>query len=215
MANNLHLEKLKEGVEPWNEWVRIQRMRPTSIPTRHEGAKVGVSGFWADLSCADLHGVDLYQGKPGGGLSGIDLIGADLRQSDLPFAKLAWANLTGATLAGADLTGANLMSARLDGANLSRVNLSEALRRQPVDGKSPFLTAQQGLPIRNQVLGYRSICCNWPGQLYVRGTLHPGPPHAPGLWCTSTGVPTGMSLPESLIEYRRPLRRLRFTIPAL
>jgi hypothetical protein len=72
-------------------------------PTRHEGAKIGVSSFWADFNGADLSGLDLYQGKPGAGFTGIDLIGADLRSANLKGTHLAWADLTGATLSGADL----------------------------------------------------------------------------------------------------------------
>jgi hypothetical protein len=114
------------GVDYWNEWVRSQR-RSTSAATHHEGAKVGVSGFWADLSGADLHGLDLYQGKAGAGHSGIDLIGADLRNANLRSTKLGWANLTGSTLAGAHLEDTTLMSARLEGANLSRAKLTGSL----------------------------------------------------------------------------------------
>jgi Pentapeptide repeats (8 copies) len=102
MPNELHLAHLRKGVEYWNEWIRQQRTVSTH-PTRHIGAKVGVSGPWGDFRDADLQGVDLYQGKTGAGWTGIDLIGADLRGAKLQGVNLGWANLTGATLAGADL----------------------------------------------------------------------------------------------------------------
>jgi hypothetical protein len=126
MANEQHLARLLAGVEHWNEWVRQQRFSRASQPTRHAGAKIGVSSFWADLREADLRGVDLYQGKAGAGWTGIDLVGADLRGAKLGGTKLAWSNLTGATLAGADLSGATLMNSRLDGANLSGADLTDA-----------------------------------------------------------------------------------------
>lgn len=126
MAKQEHFSQITTvGVGPWNEWVRLNRVGDGQ-PTRHEGAKIGVSGFWADLSGADLSGVDLYQGKPGAGFTGIDLIGADLRDANLRGVNLAWANLTGATLRDADLRDAALGSARLHGVNLSGADLSGA-----------------------------------------------------------------------------------------
>jgi uncharacterized protein YjbI with pentapeptide repeats len=126
MANTSHVEQLKLGVDSWNEWLRTRRVY-SGTPTRHEGAKVGISGFYPDLRDADLVGIDLYQGKAGSGHAGIDLIGADLRNAKLSGAQLAWSNLTGATLQGADLTNATLMSARLQGANLSRTDMTDAV----------------------------------------------------------------------------------------
>ncbi len=126
MANQEHLSQLTTlGVESWNEWIRLKRVGGGQ-PTRHEGAKISVSSFWADLNGADLSGLDLYQGKPGAGFTGIDLIGADLRNANLRGTHLAWANLTGATLKDTDLRDATLNSARIHGANLSGADLGGA-----------------------------------------------------------------------------------------
>lgn len=125
MANENHVSQLKRGVESWNEWVRQNRIKSAQT-TRHNGARIGVSSFWADLRGADLSGLDLYQGKHGAGHTGIDLIGVDLRDANLRDVMLAWANLTGATLSGADLRAATLSSARLHGVNLYNANLSGA-----------------------------------------------------------------------------------------
>ena len=126
MANQEHFSQLTTlGVDSWNEWVRLKRVGGGQ-PTRHEGAKIGVSSFWADLNGTDLSGVDLYQGKPGAGFTGIDLLGADLRDATLRGTNLAWADLTGATLSGADLRDATLNSARLHGVNLGGADLSGA-----------------------------------------------------------------------------------------
>src|ERR1035437_7554 len=127
MPKTSHLERLADGVSLWNEWVRLQRISgPYYSPTRHEGAKVGVTSFWADLSGAELRGRGLVQGS-GSGFEGIDLMGADLRNAKLAGSMLAWANLTGATLAGADLSEANLMGARFEGANLQGADLRKSL----------------------------------------------------------------------------------------
>lgn len=130
LANAEHLSQLMLGVEQWNEWVRLQRVQQQAsnhyTGTRHEGTRVGVSSFWADLSEADLSEWNLYQGKRGAGFTGIDLIGADLRGANLNRVNLAWANLTGATLSGADLRDAGLANASIHGANLSGADLRGA-----------------------------------------------------------------------------------------
>jgi uncharacterized protein YjbI with pentapeptide repeats len=125
VANQEHLEALRRGVAYWNDWVAKQRLRGGQ-GTRHSGARIGTSSFWADLSGADLSGTDLYQGKPGAGWSGVDLIGADLRGARLRGTNLAWANLVGATLYQADLQDALLNNSNLQGSNLSGSNLSRA-----------------------------------------------------------------------------------------
>jgi hypothetical protein len=126
MAIKQHLEVLQRGVAYWNDWIANQRLRFSSGPNRHSGARIGTSSFWPDFSEADLSGLDLYQGKPGAGWTGIDLIGADLRGARLKGTHLAWANLVGATLYQADLEGATLNSSRFDGASLSEANLTDA-----------------------------------------------------------------------------------------
>ncbi len=127
MASAEHLAQFANGVALWNAWVAVQRLTRGAVATRHPGARIGVGGFWADLSGANLDNRDFYQGTPGAGWSGIDLVGVDLSGSTLRRSNLAWANLTAATLAGADLTGASLMNARLEGANLTNCILVDAL----------------------------------------------------------------------------------------
>jgi len=99
MADQSHLDVLKEGVEAWNAW---RRRNPSMHP---------------DLSGANLRGASLFMAY----LSETDLSGADLSK-----ANLERANLRGANLRGAKLNGANLERANLRGANLTEVYFSKA-----------------------------------------------------------------------------------------
>ncbi|GAC1349310.1 MAG: toll/interleukin-1 receptor domain-containing protein [Ktedonobacteraceae bacterium] len=89
MANQEHLNKLKERVQAWNQW-----------RNEHQDIRPDLSG--ADLRGAYLNGADLR----GADLSGADLSGADLNGATLSGADLRGADLNGATLSGADLNGA-------------------------------------------------------------------------------------------------------------
>jgi uncharacterized protein YjbI with pentapeptide repeats len=94
MAHPEHLEKLKGGIEGWNEWrASDPRIRPD------------LSG--ADLSRANLRGADL---------SGADFEGASLRGTNLHHANLEWAILMRADFRGAVLKRVNLALANLTGA---------------------------------------------------------------------------------------------------
>mgnify|MGYP001045793614 CR=1 FL=1 len=134
MANQEHLEILKQGVEVWNRW-------------REENPKVRPDLRGADLQEADLGQVDLtYANLTGANLSRAKLAAAILRSCDLTGANLIKANLVGAipvscdltdadlTIAAlckadlrwADLTRADMLDADLSGANLERANLIRA-----------------------------------------------------------------------------------------
>src|SRR5258708_28513075 len=129
MANQEHLELLKQGTAVWNAW---REQHPEIQPDLYE----------ADLSRADLSGVNLYRADLreadffGANLSGADLFEANLTQAFLSIARLKGADLGGANLyearlkgadlSGADLSGANLFGADLSYANLTGANLIEA-----------------------------------------------------------------------------------------
>ena len=83
MANQEHVEILKQGVEAWNRWRVIN---PWTQP---------------DLNGADLSGTDL---------SGTNLIRANLREADLSRADLSGADLSGADLSRINLSEAYLQS---------------------------------------------------------------------------------------------------------
>jgi Pentapeptide repeats (8 copies) len=109
MANQEHLDLLKQGVETWNQW---RKEHPETQP---------------DLQRADLIGVSLRQANLlGANLLGAILSRANLFEATLFRANLFEANLSEADLFGATFTAANLRRADLTRANLTRTTLSEA-----------------------------------------------------------------------------------------
>lgn len=108
MANQEHLEMLKQGIEQWNKW-------------RKENEAISPDLEDADLSGADLGGIDL---------SDADLCGADLRKANLRGANLHDANLIEANLSVTKLSGADLSEAALEGAHLSYADLRQANLRE-------------------------------------------------------------------------------------
>jgi len=119
MADQSHLDVLKEGVEAWNAW---RRRNPSMHPDLSGANLRGASLFMAYLSETDLSGADLSKAN----LERANLRGANLRGARLNGASLIEANLRGANLRGAKLNGANLERANLRGANLTEVYFSKA-----------------------------------------------------------------------------------------
>lgn len=97
MPNLEHLEILKQGVEAWNEW---RRLNPYISPYLTD----------ADIAGADLRGAYFRH--------------TELGRMNLSGVNLSRANLIGAILNGSDLSGADLTHAMLQGATLTSVNLS-------------------------------------------------------------------------------------------
>lgn len=134
MANQEHLDILKQGVEVWNRW----RGKNSKIRPDLSGAGLfreylgGVDFHSADLSGANLRraylgGASLqYSVFNGANLIDADLSAADLDAADLIDANLSGANLDGAAFTGADLIGTDLRNANLCGANLGGAALSGA-----------------------------------------------------------------------------------------
>lgn len=108
MANQEHLDILKQGAETWNKW----RLEHATIQP--------------DLSEADLSNADLTDAI---------LIDANLSYTNLSNADLTDAILIYANLSEADLSNANLIGAHLGRAHLKEANLNKAdLRVATVDG---------------------------------------------------------------------------------
>ena len=99
MADKGHLEKLKEGVDVWNQW-------------RLDNPKIK-----PDLSNAELHAEEL---------SGINLSDANVSEANLHNAYLSGANFSNANLSHANLNHATLNNANLNHANMSVTNLDYA-----------------------------------------------------------------------------------------
>lgn len=114
MANQEHLDILKQGVDAWNTWIsehvdiKPNFRRANLKETDLRGAYL----IGADLSYANLKEADL---------AGAYLNGANLKEANLKEAELDEAHLTGA-----DLSGARLVEANLSGADLEKANLEEA-----------------------------------------------------------------------------------------
>lgn len=119
MANQEHLDLLKQGIDIWNTW-----------RTQHREIQPDLSGanlISADLSYADLHSADLISAN----LSSANLSSANLFRADLRGAKLSSASLSGADLRGANLSTANLTGAlqlHLFGGRLAEDSFGEELR---------------------------------------------------------------------------------------
>ncbi len=128
MANQEHLDILKQGVDVWNRWKREMyvdgapdldqiNLSGVNLAGIHLG-KAGLRG--ANLSNADLSKASLYQTT----LTDAKLIEARLLDADLNQADLSEADLNRANLQQADLSEAGLINSNLRGANLSWVDFS-------------------------------------------------------------------------------------------
>lgn len=149
MANQEHLDILKQGVKAWNEWRKQYReVKPDISKADLSGADLGKVDFRyanlkeADLGAAHLNLANLYRANLcDANLQSATLVMANLNQAKLRQTFLLWANLVEAKLNGADLAraviryanlgyaqlnGANFSGADLNGANLGGTNCSKA-----------------------------------------------------------------------------------------
>lgn len=110
MADEEQLERLKAGVEGWNQW-------------RNENPGTGIDLQHADLRRRWLVGANLHNAN----LCRADVSAANLTETDLGSVDLSNANLRTAQLLRASLRGADLTGADLNGANLTFADLTEAL----------------------------------------------------------------------------------------
>jgi uncharacterized protein YjbI with pentapeptide repeats len=125
VANQKHLDLLRQGVDVWNAWRTTQN--PLVCPDLIEARLIEADLYRALLMKANLTGAHLNGAHlNGANLNGAHLMEADLSWANLTAAGLMMANLSGANLTGAHLKGANLMMANLMMANLSGANLIEA-----------------------------------------------------------------------------------------
>ena len=125
MANQEHLDILRQGAKAWNAW-------------REEHPEVQPDLSGADFSDANLNSAYLS----GTNLSDADLSGTDLWSTNLSNANLThtclWSanlsdtNLSGANFSSVDLSDTGLMYANLSGADLSSTNLIGADLRHAI-----------------------------------------------------------------------------------
>ena len=129
MANQKHLDILRQGTTIWNEWkkeqkeIRIDLSRADLSHTDLKGADLGNT----NLSYANLNGATLIEARlVEANLRRATFKGTDLRDADLIGSDLWEADLGGADLGGANLRSANLSAASLIGTDLREANLGEA-----------------------------------------------------------------------------------------
>jgi len=125
VANQEHLDLLKQGVETWNRWQaeHLDRWRAEhpDIPDL-SGADLSFADLsFANLSKADLSGASMHRAD----LSGAKLMFANFRQAILWEANLREAHLGGVSLLEVDFNKANLFGADLSSVDLSEVNHGE------------------------------------------------------------------------------------------
>lgn len=154
MANQQHIDILKQGKEAWNKWrednkeMKSPDLSGANITFIQRGLtylrQFNLSG--ADLSSACLSETDLCEADlSDANLSEADLNNADLAEADFSRADLSGANLSeaylreacfsgaylhGTDLRNADCYGSNLSGAYFTGADLSGANLSGADLRE-------------------------------------------------------------------------------------
>jgi hypothetical protein len=118
MADQAHLDILKQSVEAWNSW---RERNPAIEPDLFEANLSRATLLGANLSRATLAEADLFQAT----LSGADLSWADLSDADLAHSALVKTNLTSTTLTGCSIYGISAWSLNLEGAKQQNLNVSD------------------------------------------------------------------------------------------
>lgn len=187
MANPLHVEILKEGVELWNSWRHNSHVKP-------------------DLTGAELSGLDLLAAN----LTRADLTGSNLTRANLTRAALVEANLSGVILTEALLSDADLIGATLTDANLKGANLKGAILDNTKLTRADFTNCVMGLTILvdlnlSEAIGLESVTHQSPSNIGI-DTIYVSSGNIPEAFLRGCGVP------EDFITYVRSLaaHRIRF-----
>jgi Pentapeptide repeats (8 copies) len=123
MANQEHLDILKQGAVAWTLW---RHMNSKIQPDLSKANFYGNESLHAiDLSYANLSETNLISAY----LYGANLAGSDLRNAYLSQANLSGANLSGALLVQTNLTNANLTGCRIYGISAWDVHLEDAIQK--------------------------------------------------------------------------------------
>jgi uncharacterized protein YjbI with pentapeptide repeats len=125
MANQEHLDLLKQGTAVWNKW---RAQHPAIRPDLSRANLIKANLIKANLSLAYLIKANLREANLNeANLNEANLNEANLNEANLSFANLSRANLSFANLSFANLSGSDLGRASLHRANLSGSNLSGAI----------------------------------------------------------------------------------------
>jgi hypothetical protein len=186
MANEEHLEIIKQIVSMWNKW-------------RKENPEIRPDLTYADLNEMDLSGADL---------KGAFLIKTDLASADLSHAKLSYAQLSDATLSRASLTETNLFRADLAYADLAFANLINA----NLMGTNLTDANLVGANLNYATMGWTKIGKNDLGAVQGLDTIQHQGPSSIGvdtIYQSKGGIPElflrGIGLPEDFITFARSL----------
>jgi uncharacterized protein YjbI with pentapeptide repeats len=196
MADQEHLDILKQGAEVWNEWREEEfYTRPQLRDADLREIDLTNMSLWeADLSGANLEGKNLS----GLDLTDVTLTGANLESADLSGARLMGANcytaeleavnLTGAYLAAADFRGAGLERADLRDSELGGANLSGAELYQARFDRSTFNATVLGYNNLSVVTGLESIIHKGPSVIGI-DTLYQSGGNIDKTFLRGCGVP--------------------------
>lgn len=193
MANQEHLNILRQGVEVWNQWKETHPYEDVDLQGAdfHTSHLRGVNLSSTDLRNADFSGADLTWSN----LNRADLSGANLSEVKLTLSVLMEANLTGVRLPKAELTLANLRSsilintdlrgAKLDRANLINANLGGADFTEAQIGNTAFDNVDL-----NGVKGLDTIYHFGPSSIGI-DTVYRSKGNIPEAFLRGAGIPDG------------------------
>lgn len=219
MANQRHLDYLKQGVELWNRWrddyaeiqpdlmganlsqaelAGVNLSKSTLMGTNFGGANLQ----HANLSQSSLRGVNLMCANlRGANLSRTNLWDAHLGNQNVGYAHLAQANLSYSELGGVDFGQTNLYNANLTGAELGGVNMSNAdLTRADFTGAIMAGTLLGNRDLRT-IKGLETVQHRLPSPLSVH-TIFLSEGDIPDVFLRGIGAP------EGFIEYVRSLTQM-------
>ena len=135
MANQEHLDILKQGVEVWNQW------RKEHIETRYDFREADLRG--ADLNHANLSRSTLYKANlSSANLRNATLSGANLERANLSEAELRLAYLVDANLSNADLSNADLSNVEFGTSSTGYTDINTRTHVREVDTVSPRYPAK-------------------------------------------------------------------------
>ncbi len=196
MANQEHLDILKQGVQAWNQWrEKNSDINPNLIAAKLRSAHLSFADLdFADLSSADLSSSDLRYSN----LIAADLSHADLSSSDLSHAQLGGADLSGANLSHAYLRHAQLVEANLKDADLNEADLSEANLKDADLSKAIVGWTRFGDVDLSAVKNLETVNHDGPSTIGI-DTIYRSQGKIPEMFLREAGVP------DAFIEYMRTL----------
>jgi len=208
MANQEHLDILKQGVDVWNRWKENHPEIDVDLSqaSLRKAILRGINLSGTNLIGADLTGADLAWAI----LNRSNLSHADLSESNLTLSVLIETNLSEATLRQAGLTLANLSGVTLMRADLSRANFDRAnlirvdLREADLTEAFIGYTAFGGVDL-NGAKGLETMYHRSPSHISI-DTIYRSRGTIPETFLRGAGVPeTFITNMRALIESMSPI----------